>query len=238
MKRSILVVLALGVVATLPLIGQAYTVKTIYMEQASGCNGVYSHLDGQITWSDGVSGQAQFAGGSVYFGSVTVTGDITGVTDRSAGGVAGASFSTGTFSITAGDALLVASGQAPVALPGEVYVAGHVETVYNEDEVDQNDSFLTLNGRSVVIIDAFEYRVGGSPVIGEFEWDGGIGSQSGLIVDTVLTLPPDFTSYASEDYSSDNVTLSLYADEGVVPEPGAIALLAFGSLFWFRRPKP
>ncbi len=67
------------------------------------------------------------------------------------------------------------------------------------------------------------------------EWEGGIGTYAGLIAN--VTLPdetPGIVDYAS-DYSSTNLTITLYADEGIVPEPATITLFGIAGLLALRR---
>jgi len=102
-----------------------------------------------------------------------------------------------------------------------------------EDEtgVDTN----ALNGRSVVTIDSFVYKDGDDNVSPDYVWQDGVGSKAGFIVNTTLGSPADFTSYASQNYSSGNTSLALYADESILPEPLTLTLLGLGGLFCLRK---
>ncbi len=198
----------------------------INIAQAMGASSSYGAGTGTITWSGGAAGWVLTDNDDFYFFDSVVTIDIaagiSGITDTSSGGVASASFNSALWSIN----LSVSGYTNSVA-----NISGHLSSNYIETEVDTD----MLEGRAVVVVDsatfddAYWTAILGQPIT----WNG-IGDLAGIIANTTL---PDGTNYQSyaQSYSSDNLIITLYADENQVPEPATIAILALGALSLVRK---
>ena len=200
----------------------------IDIAQAMGASSGYDAGTGTITWSGGAAGWMMTDNGTFHFFdsivNIDIAAAINGVTDLSSGGVASASFSSALWNIN-----LTISGYAiPVAS-----ISGHLSSNYVETEVDTD----MLEGRAVVVVDSATFNdaywtaVLGQPIT----WNG-VGDLAGIIANTAL---PDGTNYQSyaQSYTSDNLIVTLYADENQVPEPATIAILALGALGMISRRK-
>jgi len=200
----------------------------IDIAQVMGASSGYNAGTGIITWSGGAAGWILTDNDTFYFFdsivNIDITAGISGITDTSSGGVASASFSTALWNIN-----LTISGYAnPVAS-----ISGHLYSNYVETEVDTD----MLEGRAVVVVDAANFdnaywtAVLGQPV----EWNG-VGDLAGIIANTTLPNGTNYQSYA-QSYTSDNLIVTLYADETQIPEPATIAILALGALGMISRRK-
>jgi len=202
-------------------------IEAIQIVQTLGVSSVYDN--GTITWSGGVTGWILTDTGNFYylnnipdFTSTPVTATFTSVIDNSANGIANASFASGTWSIS-------------FNFGGQIVanISGHLSSVYNELEVATDQ----LEGHAVVIVDTatFNNTFWTAKIGSELVWDG-VGEQAGIIANTTLPVGTAFDSYA-QSYSSDNMIITLYADESQIPEPATIALLGLGALSLIRRKK-
>jgi len=207
----------------------AVEVEAIQIIQTLGGSSTYS--GGTINWSGGVTGWIMTDAGNFYFSdsltgftSMPITANFTSMTDTSSGGVASASFASGTWSIS----LNITGYAGPVA-----YIAGHLSSSYNEAEVVNEGR---LEGKAVVIVDTATFNdafwttvLNGSTLT----WDG-IGELAGIISNTYLPSGTNYQSYAT-GYSSENMIVTLYADESQIPEPATMLLLSIGGLLLRKR---
>lgn len=225
------------VCAALILVFFAVPIRADYLEtmaigilQETGSVANYDHSSQTITWSSGQDGwlTTEDYSGFVYFSElpgfnsnfVAATATFTGMTDNSSGTQAKASFSSGDWSIT-----LNATGWGDV-----LQLGGDILGNYNETELDNSNK---LNGRAVVVIDTaiFNNDYWATTDVGAISMTDTL---VGMIVDISLPSSPAFDSYA-QDYASNNVTVTIYADESIVPEPATMTLLALGGLLLRKR---
>lgn len=224
MKKLFIFVLAALISAffTIPVHAQYIEGVRIELEQIFGAYADFDSGTETITWSGGVDGWLLTDGGDFYifselpdFESSPVNATFTSMADTSSGGQASARFSSGVW-----DASIIANGETVA------YLDGHILNYYNETETGPNTD--KLDGRAIVIVDTATFDNNyWEPIIGEaINWDG-VGEQAGIIADITLPYGTDILDY-SEDYQSDNVIVTLYADESVIPEPATIVLLTIG----------
>jgi hypothetical protein len=209
---------------------QAKTISAVGIDiaQVMGAGAGYNAASGTITWAGGAAGWVLTDDDNFYFFdsvvNVSIDASISGITDLSSGGTANASFSSALWSIN-----MTVSGYAnPVAS-----IAGHLYGNYVETEVDTD----MLEGRAVVVVDTANFdddywtAALGQPIM----WNG-VGELAGIIANITLPYGTNYQSYA-QSYTSENLIVTLYADENQIPEPATIGLLAFGVLSILRRKK-
>lgn len=182
-----------------------------------------------ITWSGGVDGwlmtnDGQFVPFSALpnFESCPVNAAFTIMTDTSSGGLASARFTAGAWDISViADGITVAS------------LTGHVVNNYNETETGVGTD--ALNGRAIVVVDSSYFNQSyWMPLVGDtIGWDG-VGELAGIIGDITLPYGTNIQDY-STSYATDNVIITLLADESQIPEPATMSLLALGGLLLRRK---
>ncbi|OHB49844.1 MAG: hypothetical protein A2Y10_09470 [Planctomycetes bacterium GWF2_41_51] len=179
---------------------------------------------GQSVWSGGAGGWILTDGGEFKFLEndidISISATINGMADTSQNGTASAVFSSATWTIN------LSRNESSVA-----YFRGHLFGNYNELEFGNNQ----LEGRGVVTIDeiSFDNTYWQGILNGAVVWNG--GDKAGIISN--ITVPgTGFDSYA-QSYSSNNMILTLYADESMIPEPATMTLLAIGALSLIRKRK-
>ena len=161
---------------------------------------------------------------SIYFNHTNIWGNFTNVTDNSSGGLASASFASGTWQIQ----LYNPNNYSELVFN----IAGTVDW-YREDESAEAEN--TVNGVGKVTINYSSLYV--NPLFwGAATW----GAQDGKSAVTTTITSAQQGSYGLVDYqtdwSSDNVTMVVYADSSyAVPEPATISLIAMGGLLFIRR---
>lgn len=202
---------------------QAKTISAVGIDiaQVMGAGAGYNAAAGTIVWAGGAAGWVLTDDDNFYFFdsivNVSIDSSISGVTDLSSGGVASASFSSALWSIN----LTVSGYTNPVAS-----ISGHLYGNYVETEVDTD----MLEGRAVVVVDTANFdddywtAVLGQPIM----WNG-VGELAGIIANITLPYGTNYQSYA-QNYTSDNLIVTLYADENQIPEPATVCFLAIGVL--------
>lgn len=208
----------------------AMVIEEVQIAQTSGATAVYAYDaetgTGTINWSAGASGLVISTGYFAQFQTVEVVATFSGVTDLSSGGVAKATFDSGTWTMRLGLGL----GQGGPA----VELGGGISGLYREEEttVDQ------LEGKAVATVDTAVFDTGYFGTLWgvqdiELQWGDGDGL-AGLI--SSIIFPPNYgiESYG-EDYASSNLTVTLIADETAIPEPATMVVLGLGSLLALRR---
>jgi len=222
MKKLNVIVIMLAVFIAAS-VSQAAMVKQVVLSSTSGVEASYDPTTGVSSWENGASGWIMTDSYDVVnFTSASITGTFSGMTDTSSGGTASALFDTGTWTIS------LSAGDLQLDISGHI-VGNYVETEgkFQEGHID---------GRAVVIVDSATFNFG--DYFGEgitVDWQGGTGSMAGLIADIALPNGAVFGDYDTDDYLSTNTTITLWADEGVVPEPASLCLLGLGAVSLLKR---
>ncbi len=226
----VLAVLVLGLCIASVSMAVVVEVDEIQIIQNIAVAADYDASTGITTWSQGASGWVYTAGGQYEsFSDVDVSATFSGAVDQSSGGLASAVFTNqGTWSISMNHGL----GNA-------VEISGITSTNWVETETGVDTD--KIDGRAVVEVTSYMFDTGwfgdlwGMPDL-DLQWEGGLNSLAGLIADITLPNGTGYTSY-NDDYSTTNATITLWADEGVIPEPATLCLLGFGAVGLLRRRK-
>jgi hypothetical protein len=231
MRRTRVFLLMMGVLICFASVSHAaFTVTGVELVQVTGASSYYDADTGTLTWSLGASG-AVMTGDFNYAGftEATISATLTGGVDATPlGGYAAASFTGGTWSVVLGDVL-----DQGLPFGGDVNIGGTF-SFYNEAEVADD----VLQGSGVVTVDYATFDLdffGGLWSIQgiQMQWGDGNGL-GGLFSQTLFTPDYGLTDYNS-DFSSDNLTVTLVADETTVPESMTVILLGLGALSLRKR---
>lgn len=197
----------------------------IYQIDNIAVNSDYYAATGQLQWSQGGIASLKHQTGSDKY-RVTVNGLWTDVTDLTQpGGLAEASFASGSFDITFYD--MTDPGKTnPIASLAGVLYPGYD---YHEGETQENPS--ELYGSAPIRLTSWNV-----PGYTWAETVGPSGDMGGLTATTsnLFGTLGDIADYQS-DWDSDNTIVTILADESGIPEPTTIALLGFGALVLLRR---
>lgn len=211
-------------------------ISVIQIVEAQGYQASYDHVAQTITWTGGASATLYTdLGVTVSLDSVKVTATFSQLSDYSANGWAASDFSVVDWRL---DLLDLGGGN----------YAGYIEgtqlgsNVFTEIEGAENpspfgDPWIKQNelfGAGIVQVTAYDFNHWSGSV-----WADAGGGAAGLVSHNVLGSPdPDlFGSYLTDDYSTSETTVWLYADESAIPEPATMLLLGLGSLLAVRKRK-
>lgn len=229
MMRFVAVLVMALCIASVSMAGPV-NLEQIQIIQDIGVTAEYNASTGITTWSQGAAGWLMTDGGKVEsFTDVSVSGAFSGAVDQSSGGLASAVFTNpGTWTITMNHGV----GNA-------VTISGTTSTDWVETETGVDTD--KIDGRAVVVVTSYTFDTGWFGALWgindlDLQWEGGLNSLAGLIADITLPNGTGYTSYA-DNYSSTNATITLWADEGVIPEPATLCLLGFGAVGLLRRRK-
>lgn len=201
--------------AALALLAVPALATVAEIEIILGVAGDFNAAAGTLAWSEGVEIFILDDESTLYGPyDVVVASTFTGGYDTSAGGIASATFTAGSWSV------LVKDGSTDI-----MTITGNLISSYNE--VETGPGFLyggaVANVSSITVHDASYF----GPTV---SFDG--GNTIGVTGSTIL--PGDINDYLS-DWSSGNVIINLYADETVIPEPATMTLLGLGVLGLLRK---
>lgn len=170
---------------------------------------------GTLNWSGGAVAKVYTVGNPLPLTFVpTVTATFTNGTDTSSGTLAGAIFGSLNFTVS-----LKQSGFNVGSFSGTLY-SSHK---YVENEIYEG---TVLDGAAVVTLTSF--------IVTGYDWSEGIGQPTGLRAQTSLST--SINDYQS-DWGSNNVKITILADESGIPEPATMSLLSIGALGLLRRKK-
>ncbi|OQA03833.1 MAG: hypothetical protein BWY69_00220 [Planctomycetes bacterium ADurb.Bin401] len=159
---------------------------------------------------------------AIAFSHSNIWADFTNVTERSSGGLASATFSTG-------------SWQIQLFSPADDHlvfdISGTVDW-YREDE--SSDYSNTVNGIGKVTLGEIAYV---DPLFfGGAIWGSSDGKSAITTTITGATQGGGNLINYQSDWASDNVTIVVWADSSMaVPEPATMCLLALGGLLLRKR---
>ncbi len=217
MLRKCLASLALaGMFTTMSYATGVDLVQVVFV---GGGTSTYDATSQTLTWSGGASGTAITTGFSIFnFDQATVSATIDGLTTNPAN--SSAQFSNMSWSMS-----LVDTSNPLWTLD----VSGTLKAGTTWLEEITAPDFLI--GEGLVMVDSFSINLDGGSVAG---WEGGANDVAALQSSTTFatgTGPSDFLS----DYTTDNTTIVLSADETVIPEPATLSLLGLGALALVKR---
>ncbi len=222
------IILLLAVSLLMAFSGIAFANTDVELIEVIFNVGLFSEFDANGgTGGDGLQHMEGVSGAYVYsdgmtnvrtFNNTSVSLDVWGMNDYSSGGVAGAYFSDGNWSVTLFD------DQSNSVLS----ISGTVDW-YEELETDTN----AVDGRGIVSILPSTVHVDHGYWGQNARWASN-NNKSGIQTKISNITPLPLTDYQS-DWQSTNVRLLIWADSSQIPEPLTLVFLSSGLLFVRRR---
>ena len=220
-KRILLIAICTVVVSAVPAFA---TFEKIEVVLEFGMNSSYLDATKTQTLISTNGAKAYYNDGTpIEFSNTDALVTATGAVDSSLGGVAAANFSGGTWHLD----LLDGNNDSVF------YLSGTIDW-YNEDE--DADFTNKVNGVGKVSIDS------GTKFVDESFWGLGVDwaatDGKSAIITSISGAQQNGSSLLSytDDWSSENVILVLWADSSkAVPEPATIGLLSLGLLLFRRK---
>ena len=221
------VMITLAVLMTFSAAAFAYdiTIEGIQVLQTSGSTASFNALTGTLVWSAGATGRMWTDAGYYEWEQAVVTATFTGLNDLSSGGLADATFTSGTWKFMLGTNDPLGTGQ--------VEISGILASPYRETE--QGTTAGVLDGSALAIVQNtffdygyFGYLWGVTGV--ELQWGDGVNMLGNLLSSTQFSSGYPLNNFAS-NWQSGNLSASLWA----VPEPATISLLGLGAIAFLKR---
>jgi hypothetical protein len=179
----------------------------------------YNAATHYLTWSNGGVATLYSATGNAKF-RVNVDAAFDGMIDTSLGGLASATFTTGSFTVS----FYALSDSGKTTSLGSTIGQFYPGYTYKESEILDNPSKLYGS----VPMELTSWTLPG------YAWSEGLYAMGGLTATTTNMTPTNISDYQS-NWSSNNTVVKLLADETGIPEPATMGLLGLGALLLRRK---
>ncbi|MGA1979734.1 MAG: PEP-CTERM sorting domain-containing protein [Sedimentisphaerales bacterium] len=226
MSKHVIVLFLACLFLTVPAAANPGIVQSVDVNEVSeidnlAVNSSFDAVTGTLTWSKGGIATMYYDSGNQKY-RVNVDATLSGITDNSSGGLASASFSSGTFTVNFYALTDGGKTNSLGHLDGELY-PGYS---YLEGEIQENPS--QLYGAVPMRLTDFDFN--------GYAWFEGLGAMGGLTATTSNLFGNwgNISNYQSP-WSSNNTVVRILADETGIPEPASILLLGLGGLALIRK---